>query len=48
MSYKIIATKKFDKDIKTYQKKFRNIGEDVQVIIDELKEGNLIGDIIKD
>lgn len=48
MSFKIVTTKKFDKDIKTYQRKFRNIGEDVKEIVDELKEGNLIGDIIKD
>lgn len=45
--YKIIATRKFDKDIKSYQRKFKNIGEDVKEIVDELKEGNLIGDVIK-
>ena len=45
--YKIIATRKFDKDIKTYQRKFKNIGEDVKEIIDELKDGNLVGDVIK-
>ena len=44
--YKIIATKKFDKDIKEYQKKFRNIGEDVKEVVDELKEGNLVGNVI--
>lgn len=45
--YNIIATKKFDKDIKSYQRKFKNIGEDVKEIVDELKEGNLVGDVIK-
>lgn len=44
--YKIIATRKFDKDIKSYQKKFKNVGEDVKEIIDELKEGHLIGNAI--
>lgn len=48
MSFRIVTTKKFDKDMKVYQRKFRNIGEDVKEIIDELKEGNLIGDVIKD
>ncbi len=47
MEFRIVATKRFDKDIKTYQKKFRNIGEDVKEIVDELKEGNLVGDVIK-
>lgn len=44
--YKIIATRKFDKDIKSYQRKFKNVGEDVKEIIDELKEGHLIGNAI--
>lgn len=44
--YRIVATKKFDKDIKEYQKKFKNVGEDIKEIIDELKEGNLVGNII--
>ena len=48
MIYRIIATKRFDKDIKMYQKKFRNIGEDVKKVVDDLKEGNLVGDVIKE
>lgn len=48
MEFKIVTTKKFDKDIKTYQKKFRNIEEDVKVIVEELKAGNLIGDVLTD
>ena len=38
---------KFDKDMKMYQRKFRNIGEDVKEVVDELKEGNLIGNVIQ-
>ena len=45
--YKVLATKKFDKDMKMYQRKFRNIGEDVKEVVDELKEGNLIGNVIQ-
>ena len=44
--YSIIATKQFDKDIKTYKRKFKNVQEDVNEIVKELKEGNLVGDIV--
>lgn len=47
-SFSVITTKKFDKDIKAYHKKFKNIGEDVNEVVKELKKGNLIGDIIRD
>lgn len=47
MEYTIIATKKFEKDIKSYQRKFRNIVDDVNEIVKELKKGNFIGDAIK-
>lgn len=45
--YKVITTKQFDKDIKTYKKKFRAVGEDVNEVIKELKKGNLIGDVVQ-
>lgn len=38
MEYNIISTRKFDKDIKTYHKKFKNVGEDIKEVIDELKK----------
>lgn len=47
-SFNILTTKKFNKDIKTYHKKFKNIGEDVNEIVEELKKGNLVGDVISD
>ena len=38
MEYNIVSTKKFDRDIKTYHKKFKNVGEDIKEVIDELKK----------
>ena len=46
MQYNIIATKKFSKDIKTYHKKFKSIADDVNEITNQLKKGNLLGDMI--
>jgi mRNA-degrading endonuclease RelE of RelBE toxin-antitoxin system len=46
MEYSILTTPKFDKDIKAYHKKFKNVADDVKEITDELKNGNLIGNII--
>ena len=45
--YLIVATKKFEKDIKTYHRKFKNIEEDVNEVVKELKNGNLVGDAIQ-
>jgi len=46
--YKIIPTAKFNHDVEYYikKKKFRNIGDDIRIITDEIQRGNLIGDII--
>lgn len=41
MQYNILTTKKFDKDIKEYNKKFKNVGNDVKEIVDELKKRKL-------
>ena len=38
MEYSIVTTPKFDKDIKTYNKKFRNVADDVKEITDELRK----------
>lgn len=46
MEYSILTTPKFDKDIKAYHKKFKNVADDVKEITDELKNGNLIGNTI--
>ncbi|MCI8393214.1 MAG: type II toxin-antitoxin system RelE/ParE family toxin [Clostridia bacterium] len=46
MTFKIISTKRFERDIKTYQKKYRSINEDVKQVIDKLKEGNILGKVI--
>jgi mRNA-degrading endonuclease RelE of RelBE toxin-antitoxin system len=46
VKYKVITTKKFEKDIKMYRKKFRHVQDDIKEIVDNLKLGNLIGDII--
>jgi len=48
MIYNILVTKKFTKDIKKYSRKFRNIEKDINNVIEKLKNGNLIGNIIKD
>ncbi|WP_186323509.1 type II toxin-antitoxin system RelE/ParE family toxin [Paenibacillus xylanexedens] len=47
--FEIIATEQFEKDIKFYKrkKKFTNIDDDIDEIIEELEEGNLIGDELK-
>lgn len=46
MHYEIIATPKFEKDIKHYKKKFRSVADDVDDVVEELEKGNLQGDII--
>lgn len=46
MQYNVVTTKRFEKDIKHYHKKFRNVAFDVNEIVEKLKSGNLIGDVI--
>lgn len=50
MQFEIIPTEQFEKDIQYYlkKKKFRHILDDVSYVIDELENGNLIGDAIPD
>ncbi len=38
MNYSIVTTRKFDKDIKMYNKKFKNIADDVKEVVEELKK----------
>ncbi len=38
MEYSIVTTRKFDKDIKAYNKRFKNVADDVKEIADELKK----------
>ena len=46
MNYKIITTKKFEREIKTYHRKFKNIVDDVKEVVDQLEAGNLVGNVI--
>lgn len=46
MNYNVVPTKRFEKEIKQYQKRFRNVADDVDEVVQELEKGNLIGDII--
>ncbi len=48
MQFEIIPTERFEDDIRYYlkKKKFRNIMEDVNEVIEELEKGNLLGDAI--
>lgn len=38
MEYSIVTTPKFDKDIKMYHKKFKNVADDIKEITEELKK----------
>ena len=48
MRFEIIPTARFEKDINYYlkKKKFKNIMDDVDGIVQELEKGNLVGDTI--
>lgn len=50
MQFEVIPTPKFQEDIKYYLKKrlFKHITEDVNLVIFEIKNGNLVGDEIPD
>lgn len=43
MEYNIVPTRQFERDIKQYKKKFKNVADDVNGIVEELEKGNLIG-----
>lgn len=46
--YKVIPTKHFGDNVEYYikKKRFVHIAEDIKVVVDELEQGNLIGDEI--
>lgn len=44
MIYKIVPTPKFQRDIKEYRKRFKNITKDLDTIIGKLAIGELLGD----
>lgn len=46
MTYNLRVTNRFKKDAKRYIKKYRNIGNDLDTIIQEIKKGNLVGKVI--
>lgn len=46
MDYNIVPTKRFEKDIKQYAKRFKSVADDVDEIVKELEKGNLLGDVI--
>ena len=50
MTYNVIPTQKFLDDIEYYikKKKFKNIDNDVNKVVEQLEKGNLIGDPISD
>lgn len=46
MAYNIVTTSNFERDVKHYRKKYSKITEDLDEVIENLKEGNFIGDVI--
>lgn len=48
MQFEVIPTEQFEKDVQYYlkKKKFKNILDDISKVVDELENGNLIGDVI--
>lgn len=46
MTYKVIATNSFKKDAKHYKKKYKNIGDDLDKVIERLRNGELLGEVI--
>ena len=43
MTYNIVTTNKFKRDVKQYKKKYRNIAEDLDEVIKTIQNGDLIG-----
>lgn len=48
MTYEIITTERFENDVAYYlkKKKYRHIIDDISTIVDELENGNLLGDVV--
>lgn len=44
MSYNIIPTPSFKNDFKYYKKKYRRFSDDIEEVVEELINGNLVGD----
>ena len=44
MIYTVVATPRFQKDVKQYKKRFRNVTKDLDTIIGKLAMGELLGD----
>lgn len=44
MQYNVITTTRFKKDLKFYRKKYRSTDDDVGEILEELENGNLLGE----
>lgn len=48
MQYDVIPTVQFERDVQYYlkKKKFKHILDDIEKVVEDLEEGNLIGDAI--
>lgn len=46
MVYDLIVTNRFKKDAKHYKKKYKNIANDLDNVIQEIKNGHLKGDVM--
>ncbi len=46
MTYNIVTTNNFKKDVKHYRKKYKNITDDLDEVINKIKNGDLVGDVI--
>lgn len=44
MLYTVVPTPKFQKDVKEYKKRFKNITKDLDVVIGKLATGDLLGE----
>lgn len=47
MLYQVIPTPHFQKDVKNYRKRFKNVTKDLDKIIGKLALGDLVGDKVK-
>lgn len=46
MTYDVIVTNRFKRDAKKYEKKYKHIKDDLQEVINEIKNGSLKGDVV--
>lgn len=46
MTYNIVTTNNFKKDVKQYRKKYKNITDDLNEVIKKIQNGDLVGNII--